>query len=61
VVEQQPSFTNLIADYVSVENIQDWRKQNSFLFDWPAWTATATARLHEAELEVNLNTAYVYQ
>jgi hypothetical protein len=61
VVEQQPSFTNLIADYASVKNIQDWRQHNSFLFDWPTWTTTAAARLHEAELEVNLNTAYVYQ
>jgi hypothetical protein len=61
IVELKPSFTNLVANYGSVEHIQGWQKQNNFLFDRPTWTAAAADRLHEAEVEVNLSTAYVYQ
>lgn len=61
IVELKPSFTNLIADYDSVGQIQSWRRQNNFLFDWPTWTSVASNRLHEAEVEVNLNVPYVYQ
>jgi hypothetical protein len=61
IVELKPSFTNLVANYNSIEHIQGWCHHNNFLFDCPAWVTSASDRLHEAEVEVKLNTFYVYQ
>ena len=59
IVEQQPSFTNIV-DCNSAALVQ-WRDTNSFLYNQDLWSSTAAARFHEAELETQLDTQYVYQ
>jgi hypothetical protein len=59
IVEQQPSFTNIVD--CNSDALVQWRDTNSFLYSQDLWSSTAAARFHEAELETQLVTQYVYQ
>jgi len=59
IVEQQPSFMSLVNCHSDA--LVQWRSTNSFLYDQDLWSSTAAVRFHEAELETQLATRYVYQ
>jgi hypothetical protein len=59
IVEQQPSFMRLVNCHSDA--LRQWRSANSFLYSQDLWSSTAAARFHEAELETQLSTQYVYQ
>lgn len=61
VVKTTAEFLKLV-DYKDINSHVDrWRTVNQFLFDPVIWTCTAAQRLHEAEIEVNLNRHYIYE
>jgi hypothetical protein len=61
VVENTKMFKKLTGNLETKTHLDRWHTVNSFLYDPEFWYSTPVKRFHEAELEINLNTSYIYE
>ncbi|CAB4138134.1 hypothetical protein UFOVP328_327 [uncultured Caudovirales phage] len=60
IVDNTAEFQTLMQEHDFLPHMDRWTKLNDFLYQDNFWNSAPVHRLHQAELEVNLNKYYVY-
>ena len=59
-MDNTAEFQTLMQEHDFLPHMDRWTKLNDFLYQDNFWNSAPVHRLHQAELEVNLNKYYVY-